>query len=88
MDVYKNLPKDQQDAILQGTLGAGASGQQKNERAVPMPDTIRSKKEVQVDPYGRPIEQKTRDGRNLRLMGEDPELRADESILIELTSKY
>ena len=88
MDVYKNLPKDQQDAILQGTLGTGGSAQQKNERAVPMPDTIRSRKEVQVDQYGRLIEQKTRDGRNLRLMGEDPELRADDSILIELTSKY
>lgn len=88
VDIYKNLPKEQQDALLQGTLGRNGAAKQKNERAVPMPDTIRNRKDVKVDEYGRPIEEKTRDGRNLRLTWEDPELRPGDSVLVELTSRY
>ena len=99
IDIFKNLPKDQQDSILQGMGGRGGSSGssstgKKTDRDVQMPGTVRQKKSgegegaaQQYDELGRPIKQKTADGRPLRIKDEDPELRADDTLLIELKTK-
>lgn len=88
LDIYKSLPKDQQDAILEGTLGGSSGSKQRTDQKVAMPDTVKSKSSAQYDANGQLIGLKTRDGRYLRRMGEDPELRPNDTVLIELKSKY
>ena len=88
LDAFKNLPKDQQDAILQG-LGAGKSGNAvtKTDSQLKMPQTVlpgNGESSVQFDRFGNPIKEKTSDGRLLRQKDEDPELRANDTILIDL----
>jgi len=89
IQVFKNLPKDQQDAILQGVAGkGGATGnKQPKDNRVDMPETVKPKSDVQLDEFGKPIKDKTKDGRPLRLHDEDPELRPGDTVLIELSSK-
>lgn len=80
MEIFKNLPKDQQDAILQSTLGKGDSSGKSGDRRVDMPQTVQQKSNFPVD--------KTRDGRSLRVRDQDPELRPNDTVLIDLISKY
>jgi polysaccharide biosynthesis/export protein len=78
------LSPEQQQSILQGVLGKGGDGTTKTSDG-----NLRTPESVQPKPdeleYNR-RRGKTRDGRYLRQSDEDPELRADDSVIIELTS--
>ncbi len=81
------LSPDQQGSILQGVLGNKDTGGKKSDQKLNMPETVkpRNRQSDQYDDFGNKI--KTRDGRSLRQLSEDPELRADDTILIELNPK-
>jgi polysaccharide biosynthesis/export protein len=83
LNQLKNLPPDQQQQLLQGVLG-GDGTNRKTDPKLSSPET--------VDRPGRLGEMekekdtgKTVDGRTLRRTDEDPELRAGDSVLIDLT---
>jgi protein involved in polysaccharide export with SLBB domain len=80
------IPQDQQSQILQGILGKGETGgtTKKTDNKLNMPETVRSQA-AQQDMLDILNRVKTRDGRILRQPYEDPELRADDTVLIELT---
>ncbi len=69
------LTPEQQQALLQGTLGDGTG--KKTDKKLSTPNTVQPK---------TPKTDKTMDGRILRQSDEDPELRADDAVLIELKS--
>ena len=76
-----SLPQDAQSSILQGVLG-DQNGQKKTDKKLETPDSVRA-------PSNEDIIQKnikTRDGRILRQFNEDPELRPDDTVMIELRS--
>src|SRR5450631_590023 len=81
-----SMSPDQQSSILQQMLGGkgGASGK-KTDPKLDTPETVRRKGD-QPDIFDKDKYQKTRDGRTLRQFDEDPELRADDTVLIELVS--
>ena len=88
LQALKNsLSPDQQGSILQEVLGGkgGASGK-KTDPKLDSPETVRRKNGDQPDLFDKDKFQKTRDGRTLRQMDEDPELRASDTVLIELIS--
>jgi polysaccharide biosynthesis/export protein len=83
LNALKNLPPDQQQQLLQGVLGADGTNR-KTDPKLNSPET--------VDRPGRlgELEKeqdkgKTVDGRTLRKPDEDPELRAGDTVLIDLT---
>src|SRR5208282_4722278 len=80
------IPQDQQNSILQGILGKGESGgtNKKTDNKLNMPETVQSQA-AQQDMLDIANRVKTRDGRILRQPYEDPELRADDTVLIDLT---
>ncbi len=81
ISAFKNLPADQQAAILQ-SMGKAATGAGQTDAKLSNPQTVLPP----LDPALEMMRQnKTRDGRNLRQADEDPELRADDTILIDLT---
>ena len=86
LNALKNIPQDQQDALLQSLTGKSGSGTTKTDPRLSTPQTVQPKNDQSVDQYG--VKQKTRDGRNLRQLDEDPELRADDTVLIDLTPLY
>jgi polysaccharide biosynthesis/export protein len=69
------LTPEQQQALLQGSLGNGTG--KKTDKKLSTPNTVQPK---------TPKTDKTADGRILRQSDEDPELRADDAVLIELKS--
>ncbi len=76
---------DQQGSILQNVLGKDGA----NKRTDPKlnsPETVQSKERADLLDRADKSKEKTRDGRYLRQRDEDPELRADDSVLIELSS--
>jgi polysaccharide biosynthesis/export protein len=77
------LSGDQQGSILQNVLGQGQNNDKKNEKKLETPQTVMPPTD-QKDITQKDI--KTRDGRILRQVNEDPELRADDSVTIELRS--
>ena len=81
------LSPDQQGSILQGVLGNKDTSGKKSDQKLNMPETVKPKNREsdQYDDYGNKL--KTRDGRPLRQSNEDPELRADDTVLIELNPK-
>jgi protein involved in polysaccharide export with SLBB domain len=83
LDALKNLPQDQQSQLLQSVLGKGSSSgnNQKTDKQLSMPETVQPTA-GQQDAL-RP--KKTADGRTLRQPNEDPELRPDDSVILELT---
>jgi|HubBroStandDraft_1064217.scaffolds.fasta_scaffold03885_5 polysaccharide export outer membrane protein len=77
-----SLPQDAQSSILQGVLGNDNNNQKKTDKKLETPDSVRA-------PSNEDITQKnikTRDGRILRQFNEDPELRADDTVMIEMRS--
>lgn len=70
---------DQQNSVLQGVLGKGDGTGKKTDPQLKTPETVQGP----ADSSGNT--KKTRDGRILRQPDEDPELRADDSVMIELT---
>jgi polysaccharide export outer membrane protein len=74
-----------QGGVLQDILGTGNGTQKKTDQKLNTPETIQPKTE-ESDEYENFKKDKTRDGRILRQYDEDPELRKDDSVLIEMTS--
>jgi polysaccharide export outer membrane protein len=84
LNALKNLPQDQQNSLIQGVLGKSDGTGKKTDQKLNMPDTVQPKNGESTDLQDR-LPKKTSDGRMLRLPNEDPELRADDSVLIDLT---
>jgi protein involved in polysaccharide export with SLBB domain len=84
-DQLKNLPPEQQQELMQGLLGnkTDSSGKKVDPR-LQTPQTVIPKSDEDSD-YGPYRKEKTRDGRVLRMQDEDPELRPDDTVLIDLT---
>ena len=78
LQALKDLTPEQQNAILQGIKG-NANGTTTDPR-LKTPETVRQPTDLSDNA------RKTRDGRILRRSDEDPELRADDSVIIEMTS--
>jgi polysaccharide export outer membrane protein len=79
-----SLSGDQGSSILQSVLGGKGDASKKTDPKLQTPDTM--KKVDRPDRDTKPKYQMTPDGRILRQRGEDPELRADDTVLIDLTS--
>ena len=85
LDLLKNLPQDQQDKLME-TLGGKSTGNTvKSDQKLNTPQTVEPKREGEQQPLVPYPRDKTKDGRTLRLSDEDPELRADDTVLIDLT---
>src|SRR6266403_2504653 len=84
LNALKSLPKDQQDALLQSVLGKGDSATTKADSKLSMPQTVRPKSDQSTESLDK-LRGKTSDGRTLRQPNEDPELRPDDTVLIDLT---
>jgi polysaccharide biosynthesis/export protein len=79
-----SLSGDQGSSLLQSVLGGKGDTSKKTDSKLETPDTM--KKGERPDRETKPRYQMTPDGRILRQRGEDPELRADDTVLIDLTS--
>src|ERR1700688_4069287 len=78
LQALKDLSPDQQNAILQGIKGNGTG--KKTDPRLKTPETVLQSTDLSDNA------KKTRDGRILRQSDEDPELRADDTVVIEMTS--
>jgi polysaccharide biosynthesis/export protein len=75
-----SLSPDQQNSILQGLgNGTGNGSGKKADPKLKTPETVRQSTDVSDKAM------KTRDGRILRQSDEDPELRPDDSVMVEMT---
>jgi len=84
LNALKNLSPEQQQALIQSVLG-NSDGTKKTDSKLNTPETV-DKRDDRLGGQGKEIKQgKTLDGRTLRQSDEDPELRADDSVLIDLT---
>jgi protein involved in polysaccharide export with SLBB domain len=82
-----SLSPDQQSSILQDVLGGKGSGTgKKTDAKLDTPETVRRKNGTQTDFFDKEKYQKTPDGRILRQSDEDPELRPNDTVLIEMIS--
>ena len=80
-----SLSPDQQGSILQNVIGkADGTGKTTNKK-LDVPETTMEKTNEEKQPVHRIKKVETYDGRILRQMDEDPELRADDSVIIDLT---
>jgi polysaccharide export outer membrane protein len=78
LQALKDLSPDQQNAILQGIKGNAAG--KKTDPKLKTPETVQQSTDLSDNA------KKTRDGRILRQSDEDPELRAGDTVMIEMTS--
>jgi polysaccharide biosynthesis/export protein len=85
LNIFKNLPQDQQDALMQSVLGKGDGTNKKTDSQLNAPETVEKKNDRTGQSEKETNKDKTIDGRKLRRSDEDPELRADDSVLIDLT---
>jgi protein involved in polysaccharide export with SLBB domain len=84
-DQLKNLPPDQQQELMQSLMGTKTdSSGKKIDKKLQTPQTVIPKSDEDSE-YGQYRKEKTRDGRVLRMQDEDPELRPDDTVLIDLT---
>jgi polysaccharide biosynthesis/export protein len=84
LSVLKSLPADQQQTLIQSVLGGKSDGtNRKTDPKLDMPDSVDGKDSSRTKRSNEP--EKTPDGRILRQANEDPELRAFDSVLIDLT---
>ena len=90
LNALKSLPQDQQQELIQSVLGGKSDGtNRKTDPRLDMPETVdsqtdRSRLLQQQNALERERDQTT-DGRTLRRARENPELRAFDSVLIDLT---
>ena len=77
-----SMSSDDQQSLLQGVLGKEGTSDKKDSK-LKTPETVQPKSD-QKDIIERTI--KTREGRTLRQSYEDPELRADDTVMIDLRS--
>ena len=80
-----NLSPDQQNSILQNVLGKGDTSGKKTDQKLETPNTMLEKTNEEKGPVRKLKKVETYDGRVLRQMDEDPELRADDTVIIDLT---
>ena len=75
----------QQGSIIQDVLGKG-TGNKKTDQKLQTPETVQSKRDQTTDFLEKANKEKTRDDRILRQNNEDPELRANDTVLIDVAS--
>jgi protein involved in polysaccharide export with SLBB domain len=85
LNMLKNLPQDQQDALLQQMSGKTDSSGKKTDPRLSTPQTVLPKNSQTDELLDKENRGKTRDGRILRVSDEHPELRPDDTVLIDLT---
>jgi polysaccharide biosynthesis/export protein len=86
LNIFKNLPQDQQDALMQSVLGGkGDSTNKKSDSQLDSPETVKRKNDRTGQRQQEENNDKTKDGHTLRKSDEDPELRAGDYVLIDLT---
>src|SRR5580692_8566311 len=78
------LSPDQQSSIMQSVLGKGDGTGKKSDKKLDSPETVNQKNDEE-NTLEKPYKHETYDHRILRQMDEDPELRAGDTVLIELT---
>src|ERR1700728_931130 len=81
-----SLSRDQGSSLLQSVLGKGDGTGKKTDSKLNTPETVQSKSERAPSDKNKAKLQIIADGRILRQRGENPELRADDTVLIDLTS--
>src|ERR1700678_757557 len=82
-----SLSGDQGSSLLQSVLGGkGGDAGKKTDSKLNTPETVQSKSDRVPSDKNKAKLQMSADGRILRQRGEDPELRADDTVLIDLTS--
>jgi polysaccharide biosynthesis/export protein len=86
LSLLKGLSQDQQDALMQNVLGGGNGTAKKTDPQLATPETVQ-KKNDRTGGMGQDQTDlnKTLDGRTLRRVDENPELRAGDYVLIDLT---
>jgi polysaccharide biosynthesis/export protein len=80
-----SLSPDQQSSLLQGVIGKGDATDKKTDKKLSTPETVQPKPKESANPFDRTFREKTIDGRILRQADEDPELRAGDFVLIDLS---
>src|SRR3984957_20698561 len=86
LNIFKSLPQDQQDALMQSVLGGkGDSTNKKSDAQLDSPETVKKRNDRTGEREQESKNDKTIDGRTLRRSDEDPELRAGDTVLIDLT---
>jgi protein involved in polysaccharide export with SLBB domain len=70
---------------MQNVLGKGNGTGKQSDKKLETPETVQPKTENATALQGMTLKDKTLDGRILRQQDEDPELRGDDMVLIELT---
>jgi protein involved in polysaccharide export with SLBB domain len=85
LNALKNLTPEQQQSLMQSVLGNGDGSTKKPDSKLNSPETV-EKRDDRLGGQGTETKRgKTLDGRTLRQFDEDPELRADDTVLIDLT---
>jgi polysaccharide biosynthesis/export protein len=85
LNMFKNLTQEQQDSLLQSVLGKGDGAARKTDSQLNAPETVEKRNDRNGELERESQNDKTKDGRTLRRSDEDPELRADDTVLIDLT---
>src|SRR6267154_5690599 len=85
LNALKNMPKDQQDALIQSVLGKSDGTGTKTDSKLSTPETVQPKTDQSNELLNKTKKGKTLDDRTFRQRDEDPELRADDTVLIDLT---
>jgi polysaccharide biosynthesis/export protein len=80
------LSQGQQGSVLQDVLKGNGTGK-KTDQKLNTPETTQQKRDQNTtDLFEKANKEKTRDDRVLRQLNEDPELRADDTVLIDMAS--
>jgi polysaccharide export outer membrane protein len=85
LNALKSLPADQQQQLIESVLGKGDGTNRKVDPKLDMPDTVQGKDSRSRLLQTEGEKDKTADGRPLRHSSENPELRAFDTVLIDLT---
>jgi hypothetical protein len=85
LSLLKNLTPEQQDALMQSVLGKGDGTNKKTDSQLNSPETVQKKNDRTGGLDTQTDRNKTLDGRTLRRLDENPELRAGDFVLIDLT---
>src|SRR5258708_30509833 len=85
LNALKSMPKDQQDSLIQSVLGKSDGTGTKTDPKLSTPQTVQPKTDQSNELLNKLKKGKTLDDRTLRQLDEDPELRADDTVLIDLS---
>src|ERR1035438_1288924 len=80
-----SLSPEQQSALLQGAMRKGDGTGKTTDKKLDTPDTMAPKNGDSTGQLDETKKGKTVDGRILRQLDENPELRADDTVIIDLT---